>query len=117
MAATITASPLSIEQRSFGGILLCTGANSTGECTYKTYPLHECHQLEAPFFENTNTFALDGERFSCYPTLTSCDEMCNSPTGCTVGAVDFHYENKYNLGAIGWDKLIRSFKCFLNDRL
>ena len=42
-----------------------------------------------------------------------CGGICTSPTGCTFGAVDFGYANKYNLSAIGWDHYIASFDCHL----
>ena len=92
---------------------MCTGANATGTCEHKTYELKTCHDLSAPFFENINTFAPDGEDFECFPRVTACNEICMSPTGCTFGAVDFNYEHKYNLSAISWDKLFRSFDCIL----
>ena len=44
-----------------------------------------------------------------------CGEICTSPTGCTFGAVSSNYANKNDLGAIGWDKLISSFECHLNQ--
>lgn len=94
---------------------MCTGANATGTCSYDVYPLNKCNQLSAPFFENTKTFAPDGEAFQCYPRLFDCDGICKSPTGCTFGAVDFDYENKYDLGALKWDNLIRSFDCTAQD--
>ncbi|KAJ3527479.1 hypothetical protein NM208_g10679 [Fusarium decemcellulare] len=56
------------------------------------------------------------EDFSCYPRVTSCDDICKSPTGCTFGAVDFNYENKFNLSAIKWNKLFKSFDCALKPK-
>ncbi|KAK0389153.1 hypothetical protein NLU13_2728 [Sarocladium strictum] len=117
MASLAAASPVHYK-RELGGVLLCTGANSTGTCTHVVAPLSSvgvlrCQQLEAPFFESTATFAPDGEDFECFPRLYSCGGTCRSPTGCTFGAVDFAYENKYDLGKIGWDKLIQSFDCAL----
>ncbi|OAQ70061.1 hypothetical protein VFPPC_02595 [Pochonia chlamydosporia 170] len=108
-AVAVFASP--IEKRAVGGVLLCTGANSTGTCKYQTYELNKCQQLEKPFYQNTNTFAVDGEDFTCSPKLIDCGGICTSPTGCTFGAVDFNYEHKYNLSAISWDKYITSFEC------
>lgn len=94
-------------------VLLCTGANATGTCTHQVYEMETCYQLEEPFYENVNTFALDGEAFLCWPRLYDCGEICKSPTGCTFGSVDFDYENKFNLGAIQWDVLFKSFDCAL----
>lgn len=91
--------------------MLCTGANATGHCTHETYELQKCHQLPAPFYTNTSTFAPDGEDFFCWPRIYNCGDPCFSPTGCTFGRVDFNYEHKYNLTAIGWNTLIRSFDC------
>ncbi|KHN99664.1 uncharacterized protein MAM_02517 [Metarhizium album ARSEF 1941] len=108
-ATAVSASP--VEKRAVGGVLLCTGANSTGTCKYRVYELDKCQQLWKPFYQNTNTFAVDGENFHCYPTLANCTSICTSPTGCTFGAVDYNYEHKYNLSAIGWDKYITSFRC------
>ncbi|KAK2608779.1 hypothetical protein QQS21_002636 [Conoideocrella luteorostrata] len=113
-AAAVSASP--IEKREVGGILLCTGANATGTCNYQVYPLNTCQQLKAPFYQNTNTFAVDGEDFFCFPRLYDCGGICTSPTGCTFGSVDFNYEHKYNLSAIGWDKYIMSFDCQLKRK-
>lgn len=95
---------------------MCTGANATGTCEYKVWEMEKCHQLEAPFLANINTFAPDGEAFECYPRIGDCGSICTSPTGCTFGAVNFDYENKFNLSAIKWDKLMRSFDCSLTDK-
>jgi hypothetical protein len=94
---------------------MCTGANATGTCEHKVYKLDTCHQLKEPFLENVKTFAPDGEDFRCFPRLSDCGGPCTSPTGCTFGAVTFDYENKYNLSAIQWDNLFRSFDCVLNE--
>lgn len=77
--------------------------------------METCHQLEAPFHHNVNTFAPDGEAFECFPRAGDCDAICRSPTGCTFGAVDFAYEHKYNLSAIKWDTLFSSFDCSLKQ--
>ena len=92
---------------------MCTGANATGSCQYKVVKMETCHELAAPFWQNTSTFAPDGEAFYCYPYLVDCNGECMSPTGCTFGAVNFTYEHKYDLGAIGWNNYIRSFDCYL----
>jgi hypothetical protein len=78
------------------------------------YELETCHQLPEPYHKNANTFAPDGEDFSCFPRITDCDQICQSPTGCTFGAVTFDYEHKFNLSAIQWDVNIASFDCILN---
>ncbi|GAB0138969.1 hypothetical protein EsDP_00007188 [Epichloe bromicola] len=110
-AAAVSASP--IEKRQVGGVLLCTGVNATGTCKYQVYPLNQCQQLEKPFYQNTSTFAVDGEDFECNPRLVDCGgPICTSPTGCTLGPVDFNYKHKWNLDA-GWDKYITSFDCHL----
>ncbi|ATY63785.1 hypothetical protein A9K55_004789 [Cordyceps militaris] len=100
-----------VQKREMGGILICTGANATGDCVYKKYELVKCHQLEPPFLGNSSTFAPDGEDFGCYPRVVDCNGMCTSHTGCTFGWVDFDYEHKFNLSAIEWNTLIRSFAC------
>ncbi|KAK4092647.1 hypothetical protein Purlil1_3268 [Purpureocillium lilacinum] len=110
-AIAVGASP--VEKRAVGGVLLCTGPNSTGICSYKVYELKKCHQLKAPFRVNTTTFAPDGEDFVCFPRAYDCGGLCTSPTGCTFGGVDFNYEHKYNLSAIGWGKSVASFDCQL----
>ena len=97
-------------------MLLCTGTNSTGTCKYNAYELNKCQQLAAPFLQNTNTFAVDGDNFFCFPRTVDCGGICKSPTGCTFGQVDFNYEHKYNLSAIQWDKNIRSFDCQLKQK-
>ncbi|KAF4985489.1 hypothetical protein FDECE_16532 [Fusarium decemcellulare] len=114
-ALAVSASPI-LHKREIGGVLMCTGANATGTCHYEVYRLKECHDLPKPFLQNINTFAPDGEDFSCYPRVTSCDDICKSPTGCTFGAVDFNYENKFNLSAIKWNKLFKSFDCALKPK-
>lgn len=111
-ATTTTSSPL--EKRAIGGVLLCTGANSTGTCSYKVYDLNKCHQLPAPFNHNTSTFAPDGEAFTCFPRVTGCKDICKSPTGCTFGGVSFASPLKNDLGIIQWNTLISSFDCSLN---
>ncbi|KAI8677290.1 hypothetical protein NCS56_00618800 [Fusarium sp. Ph1] len=109
-ASAVSASP--IHKRELGGVLMCTGANATGTCHYEVYKLEKCHQLPPPFYKNVKTFAPDGENFACYPRVYDCGGICKSPTGCTFGKVDFNYEHKYNLSAIGWDTLFQSFDCF-----
>ncbi|KAF5018511.1 hypothetical protein F66182_9516 [Fusarium sp. NRRL 66182] len=110
-ATCISASPL--HKREIGGVLICTGANATGTCSHKVYELEKCHQLPKPFYQNISTFAPDGEAFDCFPRTTGCKDICKSPTGCTFGAVDFDYENKFNLTAIKWNNLFSSFDCSL----
>ena len=44
-----------------------------------------------------------------------CGGICRSPTGCTMGAVSWNYENKFNLTAVGWDKYITSFRCYRDE--
>jgi len=109
-ASAVSASP--IHKREVGGVLMCTGANATGTCHYEVYQLKTCHQLPPPFYKNIKTFAPDGENFACYPRVYDCGGICKSPTGCTFGKVDFNYEHKYNISAIGWDTLFQSFDCF-----
>lgn len=94
-------------------LLICTGANSTGTCTHEVYTLNKCHQLSEPFLRNVTTFAPDGEHFNCYPRTTGCNDTCMSPTGCTIGAIDFNYEYKFNFSRVGWPKLFNSFDCSL----
>ena len=96
-------------------ILICEGPNATGKCTYQVYPLETCNTLDPVFNGKAATFALDGEGFYCYPHTQKCGGICTSPTGCTFGAVTFEYANKYNLTTIGWDTLIQSFDCHLNQ--
>ncbi|RBR25858.1 uncharacterized protein FIESC28_01351 [Fusarium coffeatum] len=116
-ATSISAFPLlSLYKRELGGVLLCTGANSTGTCTHEVYEFDVCHQLKAPFYHNTSTFSPDGEDFFCYPRTVDCDGICKSPTGCTFGPVDYEYENKANLTAIEWNTLISSFRCKRKDK-
>ncbi|KAL7792509.1 hypothetical protein V8C37DRAFT_380551 [Trichoderma ceciliae] len=110
-AIAVSGSP--VHKREIGGLLLCTGANATGTCEHGVYELETCHQLPAPFYRNTSTFAPDGEAFECFPRIGDCGSICTSPTGCTFGSVDFHYANKFNLGAIKWNTLISSFDCGL----
>jgi hypothetical protein len=74
--------------------------------------METCYILPAPWHENINTFAVDGDGFSCYPRVYDCGQLCTSPTGCTFGAVGFNYEHKYNLSAIGWNTIFRSFDCY-----
>ena len=92
-------------------ILLCTGANSTGTCQYKVFEMGVCNQLAEPFWRDTRTFALDGEAFGCFPRATNCGDVCTSPSGCTLGGVDTHYRYKYDLSAVGWERLLSSFDC------
>ncbi len=70
--------------------------------------------MTAPFFGNLNTFAPDGEAFACYPYGAPCGSICTSPEGCTLGAIDFNYPNKYNLSAVQWST-VESFNCFLKQ--
>ncbi|KYK60177.1 hypothetical protein DCS_01312 [Drechmeria coniospora] len=112
-AAAVAATP--IQTRALGGVLICTGPNATGTCMHKVVSLNVCQQLEAPFYRNASTFAPDREPFACSPRAFDCQGICRSPTGCTFGAVDFAYEHKFNLSAIGWNTIISSFDCFLKE--
>ncbi|KAM0196573.1 hypothetical protein ACHAPA_001557 [Fusarium lateritium] len=103
-------------KRQIGGVLICTGANQTGDCTHEVYKLEKCHQLKKPFLFNVSTFAPDGESFECFPRTTGCNDTCRSPTGCTFGPVDFNYEHKDNLTAIQWNTLFNSFDCSLKRK-
>ncbi|KOS18513.1 hypothetical protein ESCO_000136 [Escovopsis weberi] len=100
---------------SFLAILICTGANATGACSYNVYNFTQCYQLDTPYYENVRTFAPDGEAFFCYPRMTNCGEPCFGPTGCTVGPVNFTYPHKYDFAAIGWNKHFKSFDCYGYD--
>ncbi|OAR02756.1 hypothetical protein LLEC1_07594 [Akanthomyces lecanii] len=112
--AVVSASP--VEKRQVGGVLICTGPDATGDCIYQKYELKKCHQLAAPFLANSATFAPDGDDFYCFPRTRNCDGICTSPTGCTFGQVDFNYEHKFNLTAISWNTLLRSFDCFEKEK-
>ncbi|CAI6092053.1 hypothetical protein V2G26_013566 [Clonostachys chloroleuca] len=94
-----------------GGVLICTEAHGTGICTWDTYTMGACNQLKEPYYHNVTTFAPDDNGFECFPRLMDCGVVCKSPTGCTFGAVDFWYKNKWDLSAIGWDTLMASFDC------
>lgn len=94
-------------------VLLCTGAQATGNCTHTVVPLNECTNLTEPYIANTATFAPDGETQYCYPYLYSCGGICMSPEGCTYGAVSYNSTAKWNLTAAGgWNKLVQSYECF-----
>ncbi|KAH6687290.1 hypothetical protein F5X68DRAFT_231766 [Plectosphaerella plurivora] len=110
-AMAVSASP--VAKRELGGVLMCVGANATGVCDYSVWSMEECHQLPAPFHGNINTFAPDGEGFACFPRTYDCGEICTSPTGCTFGEVDFQYEHKYNMSAITWESIFKSFDCHI----
>ncbi|KAJ4325309.1 hypothetical protein N0V84_003530 [Fusarium piperis] len=112
LISTSAVSAWPLHKRAMGGILICTGANATETCHYEVYKLEKCHQLPPPYYKNVKTFAPDGENFACYPRVYDCGGICKSPTGCTFGKVDFNYEHKYNISAIGWDTLFQSFDCF-----
>lgn len=93
-------------------ILICTGANATGECTHDVYALDTCTNLTTPYYQHAATFAPDGEAFYCYPYLVPCGGACRSPEGCTYGAVSYNTTAKFDLAAAGgWDKYISSFEC------
>ncbi|KAJ4411730.1 hypothetical protein N0V82_008914 [Gnomoniopsis sp. IMI 355080] len=110
-ASLSTAKP--IEKRQLGGVLLCTGAQSTGECTHQVVSFGTCTNLTAPYLTNTSTFAPDGEEQYCYPYLYPCGGICKSPEGCTLGAVSYNSTAKTNLAAAGgWNELIESFECY-----
>ncbi|VUC32209.1 unnamed protein product [Clonostachys rosea] len=94
-----------------GGVLICTEARGTGICTYANYEMGACNQLHEPYYHNVTTFAPDNTGFECFPRLMDCGVICKSPTGCTFGAVDYWYKNKWDLSAIGWDTLMSSFDC------
>ncbi|EOO04091.1 hypothetical protein UCRPA7_377 [Phaeoacremonium minimum UCRPA7] len=108
-ASLAAAKPIS--KRELGGVLLCTGANATGTCEHVVYPLETCVNVTAPFYQNAATFAPDGEEFFCYPYIMPCGGLCTSPTGCTMGPVDFTYKNKFNMSVTGWDHYLSSVTC------
>jgi hypothetical protein len=77
--------------------------------------MKKCYLVPEPWHRNVVTFAPDDAAFACYPRAYDCGQICTSPTGCTFGTVNFQSEFKNNLTAIGWDKLLQSFDCFLNS--
>ncbi|KAF2964359.1 hypothetical protein GQX73_g9207 [Xylaria multiplex] len=98
-----------------GQVLLCQGANATGLCHYEAYALDECHDVPKEFYQNTRTFAPDGDDFFCMPRVSRCSDICKSPTGCTFGgAFYFDNPNKYDLAKISWEKSLSSFDCHKN---
>ncbi|KAH8203394.1 hypothetical protein TruAng_002489 [Truncatella angustata] len=112
---SISAAPTTgMTKREIGGVLICHGANATGDCHYEVYSLQDCHDLPAGLSGNASTFAPDGDAFFCYPRAGNCSQICTSPTGCTFGAVSFYNPVKYDLSSIKWDTLIKSFSCHLN---
>lgn len=52
-----------------GGILICTGPNRSGNCTYGVYEMETCYNLPTPFFRNATTFAPDEGGWYCYPYM------------------------------------------------
>ncbi|SPQ26060.1 f6256023-dea7-4ad9-b616-15c82cfef3ce [Thermothielavioides terrestris] len=114
IAGLAQASPVPVERRELGGILICNEPNAQGHCEYGVYKLETCYNLPPALIHNAATFAPDGEAFFCYPYLMECGGICTSPEGCTLGAVSFNYEHKFNLTATGWNKYITSFDCHSN---
>jgi len=104
-----------IAKREVGGVLICQGANATGDCHYETYTMNECHDVPEAFYQNTRTFAPDGDGFYCWPRVSRCSDICRSPTGCTFGGA-FYFENpaKYDLSKLSWQKSLASFDCHKN---
>lgn len=90
---------------------MCSGVNATGTCQYAVHPLKTCVNTPVALNGTTNTFAVDGEAFECFPYVQNCSSICTSPEGCTLGAIDFGYAHKYNLSAVGWGTLMGSYKC------
>ncbi|KAK3900912.1 hypothetical protein C8A05DRAFT_16842 [Staphylotrichum tortipilum] len=108
------ASPIALERRELGGVLICTDPNAQGHCEYAVYRLDTCYNLPPALINNAATFAPDGEAFFCNPYIMKCDDICKSPQGCTMGPVSFDYPHKFNLTAVGWNHYITSFDCHLN---
>ncbi|KAI0909608.1 hypothetical protein F4824DRAFT_457803 [Ustulina deusta] len=115
-ATCVSALPKPITaKRAVGGVLLCQGVNATGICHYEAYTLNECHNVPEAFFQNTRTFAPDGDDFYCWPRVGNCSNICTSPTGCTFGgALYFDNPHKYDLTKISWDTSLASFDCHKN---
>ncbi len=44
-----------------------------------------------------------------------CGGVCMSPSGCTMGAVSWNHDHKFNLTAIGWNHYITSFRCYRDE--
>jgi hypothetical protein len=52
-----------------GNVLLCTGANYTGECTtINSQPFNKCQQIPAPYFKNLGSIKPDAGAY-CRITL------------------------------------------------
>ncbi|CAJ2506133.1 Uu.00g002630.m01.CDS01 [Anthostomella pinea] len=116
-AACVSAYPRPpMAKREVGGVLMCKGANATGDCHYEVYSLQDCHDVPDGFSKNTLTFAPDGDQFYCWPRVGTCADICKSPTGCTFGGT-LYFSNpaKYDLAKISWDKSLMSFDCHLNS--
>lgn len=55
-------------------VLICNGANATGNCDYSVYNIstvenRTCYDMPTGYYENAATFAPDGEPFYCYPRV------------------------------------------------
>lgn len=55
------------QKRAVGGVLMCTGANSTGQCNHAVHPMDKCVNVTTALYHKVVTFAPDGEEFYCYP--------------------------------------------------
>lgn len=112
LASAVMMAAKPVEKRHIGGVLICTGAHATGNCTYGVYNLDRCYNMTATYMQNAATFAPDGEEFYCYPYIQPCGGICTSPEGCTAGAVSYNSTSRFNLTALGgWDHYISSFEC------
>ncbi|KAK2073885.1 hypothetical protein P8C59_008129 [Phyllachora maydis] len=101
------------QKRAVGGVLMCTGANSTGQCNHAVHPMDKCVNVTTALYHKVVTFAPDGEEFYCYPYENLCGVgICTSPEGCTLGAISYESPFKDNLTAVGWGQSVGSFECY-----
>lgn len=50
-------------------ILICNGADATGNCTHEVYEMGRCYNMTSEFSGNVATFAPDGGPWYCYPYM------------------------------------------------
>ncbi|KAF2111750.1 hypothetical protein BDV96DRAFT_602799 [Lophiotrema nucula] len=88
----ITSAAPTLETRTPGSVLICTGENYTGECERLQVPFNTCQQLAAPYRNNVGSFRPD---VGAYCRITYTAEKCTTHGDAfvepTPGAPTLHH--------------------------
>ncbi|KAL1842860.1 hypothetical protein VTJ49DRAFT_4027 [Mycothermus thermophilus] len=94
-------------------INMCTEPQGKGLCVRETYAIGECHHVKSFLFLNTATSEiLSEEPYQCWLYSNPCKVgVCFTGDHCTFGPVTAKTPEQHDLGLVGWEHRVISFRC------